>query len=308
MSSCRAGDGGTESCCTSLEVTGGSFDRTYSNDGSGPTGEGYSASVSGFRLDEYDVTVGRFRPFVDAVLPPDGGTGWRPSPGSGKHTHLNGGRGLASGPNVDAGQAYEPGWASSDDANIAPIDANLSCTSTEIGFPTWTSSPGDGENLPIDCVTWAEAYAFCIWDGGFLPSEAEWEYAAAGGSQELEYPWGATDPGTQTQYAAYDCYYDGSGEGTCTGVTNIAPVGLALQGAGLWGQLDLAGNMWQWAADAYAGYVSPCSDCAYIAAGSYRVARGGSFSNRAGYLLPPFRGYRTPDRYPFIGFRCARTP
>ena len=307
-SNCGAVDGGIDSCCTSLEVSAGSFDRTYSNDGTGPTGQADPASLSGFRLDQYDVTVGRFRPFVDAVLPTDGGTGWRPSPGSGRHTHLNGGQGLASGPNVDAGQVYEPGWVSADDANIAPTDANLGCTSTEIGFPTWTSSPGASENLPIDCVTWAEAYAFCIWDGGFLSSEAEWEYAAAGGSVELEYPWGSTDPGILSQYAVYDCLYGDPGGGTCTGVTNIAPVGLAVQGAGLWGQLDLAGNMWQWTLDSFAAYVSPCSDCAYLAAGSYRVARGGAFDNSPGYLLPPFRGYRTPGRYPFIGFRCARTP
>jgi formylglycine-generating enzyme required for sulfatase activity len=37
-----------------------------------------------------------------------------------------------------------------------------------------TSSAGSKENLPINCVNWWESYAFCIWDGGFLPSEAEW--------------------------------------------------------------------------------------------------------------------------------------
>ncbi|MGO9835775.1 MAG: SUMF1/EgtB/PvdO family nonheme iron enzyme [Polyangiaceae bacterium] len=37
----------------------------------------------------------------------------------------------------------------------------------------------------IDCVNWYESYTFCIWDGGFLPSEAEWEYAAGGGSHSL---------------------------------------------------------------------------------------------------------------------------
>jgi formylglycine-generating enzyme required for sulfatase activity len=47
-----------------------------------------------------------------------------------------------------------------------------------------------------------EAYAFCIWDGGFLPSEAEWECAAAGGPDQREYPWGSTDPGTAN---LYDC-------------------------------------------------------------------------------------------------------
>jgi sulfatase modifying factor 1 len=306
-SDCAPGTGGVESCCTSLAVTGGGFHRTYTNDGTGPTGEADPATVSSFRLDKYDVTVGRFRAFVAAVLPGNGGVGWLPSPGSGKHTHLDGGQGLAAWPDVNGAPAHELGWLSNDDGNIAPTDANLACTSTEVGYPTWTPSPGDNENLPIDCVNWAEAYAFCIWDGGFLPSEAEWEYAAAGGSQELEYPWGATDPGVQTQYAVYDCLYHGKGEGTCSGVTNIAPVGLAAQGAGSWGQLDLVGNVWQWNLDAYASYASPCTNCASLTPGD-RVARGGAFDNRTGYLLPPFRGYRAPDRYPFIGVRCARAP
>jgi formylglycine-generating enzyme required for sulfatase activity len=293
----------------SLEVTGGSFYRTYVNDGTGATGEADPATVSGFRLDEYDVTVARFRSFVAAVLLPDGGAGWRPSPGSGKHIHLNGGQGLVNGPSVDAGQTYEPGWASSDDQNIAPTDANLACTSAELGYPTWTPSPGDNENLPIDCVTWAEAYAFCIWDGGFLPSEAEWEYAAAGGNQQREYPWGSVGPGTKTMFAVYDCLYNGSGVGSCTGVANIAPVGFASLGAGPWGQLDLVGNMWQWNLDSYAdSYASPCTDCAAVTPGAARVARGGCFSNYAPYLVPPFRGYRELARYPFIGFRCARVP
>jgi sulfatase modifying factor 1 len=232
---------GTESCCTSLEVTGGTYYRTYTNSGSGPKGEADPATVSGFRLDKYLVTVGRFRQFVTAW---NNGAGYTPPAGSGKHTHLNGGRGLA---NSGTAGTYEPGWATSNNGNVAPTNANLvNCGSSSAdAYATWTSSSGSQENLPIYCVNWWEAYAFCIWDGGFLPSEAEWEYAAAGGSQQREYPWGTTAPGTANQYAIYGCYYP-SGSGRCAGVTSIAPVGTATLGAGLWGQLDLAGEMWEW--------------------------------------------------------------
>jgi formylglycine-generating enzyme len=293
----------SETCCASLEVAGGTYYRTYTNSGDGGTGEVDPASVSGFRLDKYEVTVGRFRQFVNAW---NGGAGYMPPAGSGKHTYLNGGQGLV---NVggDAGVAYEPGWVASDDSNIAPTNANLACGA---GFSTWTASAGSNENLPVDCVNWWESYAFCIWDGGFLPSEAEWEYAAAGGNQQRQYPWGTTAPGTGNQYAIYDCYYpSGTGPGTCTGVANVAPVGTATQGAGVWGQLDLAGEVFEWNLDFYAAYVDPCTDCAYLTAPSKRMGLGGGFGGTLPFLLSSTRNNFPPsDRNGGLGFRCARTP
>ncbi len=120
------------------------------------------ATVSGFRLDKYLVTVGRFRQFVNAVFPPDGGSGWSPAPGSGKHLHLNGGNGLNA-----TGGGHEPGWMTTDDVNIAPTDTNLACQAV---YATWTNMAGTKETWPVNCVNWYDAYAFCIWDGGFLPS------------------------------------------------------------------------------------------------------------------------------------------
>ena len=98
----NCGPSGTESCCTSLEVPGGAYYRTYdpvtdagaailTADG-GASGLADPTTVSGFRLDEYDVTVGRFRGFVSAWHNGDP-TGYRPPVGSGKHTHLNDGNG-----------------------------------------------------------------------------------------------------------------------------------------------------------------------------------------------------------------------
>jgi len=283
-----------ESCCASLEVAGGTFERTYTISGGAPSGAADPAGVSSFRLDKYLVTVGRFRRFVGAVA-----GGYAPAAGSGKHTHLNGGKGLGA-----AGGGYEQGWASPDDAQVAPTDLHLACHGGTDS--TWTSTPGSRETFPINCVSWYEAVAFCVWDGGFLPSESEWEYAAAGGSQEREYPWGATDPGAANEYAIYDCNYP-AGSGRCTG--GAAPVGTATLGAALWGQLDLAGNVNEWNADWFAAYVHPCVDCAYLTPATYRVLRGGYFYNDPSYLLSASRSDDLPTvRSICIGFRCARTP
>jgi len=325
LTNCGDGGSGAESCCASLEVTGGTYYRTYdapppddggafvdaadAGDGGPPAGSD-PATVSTFRLDKYDVTVGRFREFVNAWA-----AGWFPEAGSGKHTHLNGGEGLANAGD-DAGSAYEPGWVASDNNSVSPTNANLACPLNN-GVPTWTALMANNENLPINCVNWYEAYAFCIWDGGFLPSEAEWQYAAAGGSEQREYPWGSAAPGTANQYAIYDCDY-GSDGGGCPNpgvgsIANIAPVGTATLGAGLWGQMDLIGDVMVWTLDGWAPYVDPCTDCSNlgpISVSPGRVFRGAGFDYDAASLSPPedrrfedptFRGY-------YIGFRCARAP
>lgn len=215
---------------------------------------------------------------------------------------MNGGQGLA---NSGSPGTYEPGWGRSDDTSIAPTNTNLACGSP---YDTWTDSPGSQENLPINCVTWQEAYAFCIWDGGLLPSESEWEYAAYGGSQQREYPWGTADPGTDNQYAIYGEYYP-SGSGSCTDVACIAPVGTATLGAGLWGQLDMAGEVFEWNLDWYAYYVDPCTDCASLTATSSGwVIRGGVFSGSAAYFLPSRSGSAPYLRSNAFGVRCSRTP
>ncbi|MGA3122721.1 MAG: formylglycine-generating enzyme family protein [Polyangiaceae bacterium] len=292
----------SESCCTSLGVPGGTYARTYTNSGTGATGLADGATVSAFRLDKYLVTVARFRQFVTYLT---GSAGTPPANGSGIHTHLNGGSGLA---NAAATGTYETGWDAADwNADIATGPGALGTWNTNLAcgpFSTWTSTAGSQETLPISCLDWYEAYAFCIWDGGFLPSEAEWEYVAAGGSQQVEYPWGSTDPGMGTQYAIYNCNF-----GMCTNALNsIAPVGTATLGPARWGQLDMAGEMWEWNLDWDVTYVDPCTDCAYLAPASYRTIRGGDFYNSALDLPPPYRSGDPPTTRTNIGIRCARTP
>jgi len=219
-----------DSCCTSNEVPGGTYDRSY--DGFTYTDESHPATVSDFRLDSYEVTVGRFRQFVIAWTPPDGSAGWSPAQGAGKHTHLNGGRGLAS-----TGGGFEGGWDTSWNGYLATTADDWN---GKLGRGTWTATAGSNEKLPTTMVDWYEAYAFCIWDGGFLPSESEWNYAAAGGSEQRAYPWSTPYPPGSTAIACTDANYNGCPEGAPNAVGSESPAG-----DGKWGQSDLAGNVWE---------------------------------------------------------------
>jgi formylglycine-generating enzyme len=309
MSTCGAGGSGTESCATSRQVPAGTFYRDSNAVASTQTGS--QASVSALRIDKYEITVGRFRQFVAAAS-----QGWLPAAGSGKHSHLNGGRGL-----VDSGDptgaTYETGWDSSWNVNLATTaaawDANLSCNS----LATWTSSPGASENRPINCIDWYDAYAFCIWDDGFLPSDAEWNYAASGGSEQRVFPWSA--PATSQDI---DCTYANYGGGTfgggnyCTagGTDNVGSQ--SPKGDGKWGHSDLGGNVWEWVLD-YAS-TGACVDCADTTQpppfpspappGASRVNRGGGLGAGFSLEVSTLNDSPTTDRDIEQGARCARSP
>jgi formylglycine-generating enzyme len=292
MTNCGAAS--STSCCNTSEVPGGSYDRSYDGLSTGFTSASSPATVSKFRLDAYEVTVGRFRQFVTAW-----DAGYVPAAGAGKHTHLNQGQGLAS----TAG-GYEGGWSASYAAGIA---TSASAWNTNLTGGTWTATAGSSENLPIVMITWYEAYAFCIWDGGFLASEAEWNFAAAGGGDQRAYPWSAAYPPGSTAISCSDANYAGCTANTTNAVGTESPAG-----DGKWGQSDLAGNVWEWTLDAYATYAAPCADCADATVGTVQVARGGGYQANPAttqYLLVSFRGSFAPGtRYNNIGTRCARAP
>lgn len=288
------GADGTDSCCNpGLLVPGGTYFRSYDLAGDANSGtQSAPAVVNAFWLDKYEVSVGRFRAFVTA------GQGLQssgPPTGVGEHTGI-----------------YGSGWYSSWSANLSADQptrlAALKCSST---LQTWTDSPGANESRPMNCVTWYEAMAFCIWDGGYLPTEAEWNYAATGGDQQRAYPWSVPAAVIAIDGSRVS-YQDGTG---CVGdgvpacaLTDLVPVGSkGPLGEGRWGHSDLAGNVYEWTLDWNGTYPVPCDNCAQVSLGTSRVIRGGAFNNSATSVRPSLRNNMDPlARVYFAGFRCAR--
>lgn len=168
----------------------------------------------------------------------------------------------------------------------APKDVSVQCT----------YRLGDSE-LPINCVRFVDAEAYCRFVSKRLPREAEWEYAARG-THAVRYPWGTSSTSCVT---AATLRSEASGR-TCTG-DRPAKVGTHATGASPFGILDLAGNVEEWVEDFYAESLKVGAP----PSGASHVLRGGS------WLLPPSFARTTARNWgsaaeagPSVGFRCAR--
>ena len=155
-------------------------------------------------------------------------------------------------------------------------------------------------NAPMVHVNGHEADAWCRWAGRRLPTEAEWECAAAtapGLPGKRRFPWGETAPAAQANLFGVS--------GTCA---DVAAFG---EGDSGWGCRQMFGNVWEWTADAfgpYPGFVAdPYREYSEPWFGDHRVLRGGCFATRAGLLRNTWRNFYTPDRRDvFAGIRtCA---
>ena len=166
-------------------------------------------------------------------------------------------------------------------------------------FDCWAPiQPGE----PVMHVNWFEANAYCRWAGRRLPSEAEWEYAAAtdrpGAVTKRRYPWGDAPPA--------DAHANLFGvSDSCLDVTAFP------RGDSAWGCRQMIGNVWEWTADAfgpYPGFVAdPYKEYSQPWFGDHKVLRGGSFATRAALIRNTWRNFYTPDRRDvYAGFRtCA---
>jgi formylglycine-generating enzyme required for sulfatase activity len=151
-------------------------------------------------------------------------------------------------------------------------------------------------DYPVIFVSWKQAQAFCAFVGGRLPSEAEWERAAAGSEAPRTYPWGESPP---------DC--SKANFAGCVGDTDR--VGRRPAGQSPYGAFDMAGNVWEWTADWYdATYYrqSPGQDPTGPAAGTLKVMRGGCWVSGESSLRTTCRKPGLPSSWaPNVGFRCA---
>jgi iron(II)-dependent oxidoreductase len=183
----------------------------------------------------------------------------------------------------------------------------------------WRGAPGGWErrdfdrwvplepHRPVVHVNWFETEAYCRWAGRRLPTEAEWEAAAAtepaagsGFSGRLRrFPWGDDLPAprrTNMDWSAMGC----------------VDVGALPDGDSAYGCRQMLGNVWEWTSTTFGPYPGftpdPYKEYSAPWFGSRKVLRGGAWATRSRMLRNTWRNYFTPDRRDVIaGFRTCRS-
>lgn len=169
------------------------------------------------------------------------------------------------------------------------------CPRPTISSTACTYDVGDPD-LPVSCVPWTSAQAFCGAANKRLPRETEWELAARG-TLGNRYPWGNAYGGCT---AAITLVKDGS-QRSCG--KRPARVGTRPGGASPYGALDMSGNVEEWVSDWYAEAAAEMSPLA----GSSHVLRGGGWLSNPSLSRATTRNWGSVrEAGPNVGFRCAR--
>lgn len=164
--------------------------------------------------------------------------------------------------------------------------------------------PGLGSH-PVVLVRYEDAEAYCQWASDELgrrfrlPTEAEWEKAARGGSDGMRYPWGNDIDPSRCNFLA---------DATLKRQRGTRPTGTYPPNN--FGLYDVIGNVWEWVSDWYADdyySVGEMHDPRGPASGTLRIVRGGSWVNDdVSMLRCAYRHTIPADTYAYsVGFRIA---
>ncbi len=168
---------------------------------------------------------------------------------------------------------------------------------------SWQRPEGSGSHIherpdhPAVHISWFDAHAYCAWSGQRLPTEAEWECAARGGLHGKRYPWGdeLLHEGRLRCNIWQGAFPDEPAAGWVPGpmqARSFEPNG--------YGLYNMAGNVWEWCADAFTPdyhRVTGVDNPAFLKDTGRRSMRGGSFLCHASYC----------NRYR-VGARNGNTP
>lgn len=152
------------------------------------------------------------------------------------------------------------------------------------------------DNRAVTDVDWEEASAFCAWVGGRLPTESEWEFAAAGGPEKQMWA-GTSDSSEADEYVRYR---------KNSGVSDTE-VGRRLPN--IFGLYDMSGNVSEWIGDYYQFYPEDAESPSQYDLRNFeiRILRGGDFTMELDVARTYWRAGTLKDvKSNAIGFRCAR--
>jgi sulfatase modifying factor 1 len=296
---CQGGD-----CCASLLVPGGVVEV-----------DGTTQTLPSFYLDRFEVTVARFRQYMNAVG--EWTAAGNPADGAGAHPLVP-----------------ESGWRSDwlevtgdeEEEEVAHLElyelfTDLEAAPSVVPEPATYPLPG-ADHLPLNRATIHAAFAFCIWDGGRLPAAAEWLYAAHGGDAYTSLPWGESPPADVVFAdlpAAVPEPFPNPINWNYVGI----PVGALPAAAGRFGHQDLIGGLTEFVRDTGAGSLEDeelielaedeiVESIVVFSERAQRKAVGldWSYTQNPAFLVESWDWVRPANDRPSgtTGFRCARDP
>jgi formylglycine-generating enzyme required for sulfatase activity len=164
-----------------------------------------------------------------------------------------------------------------------------------------------GLNCPLENVSWNDCQTFiatlnAMGEGSYtLPTEAQWEYAARAGSNKAFANGIITNTLTADPNLNLMGWYSGN--------SNSETHGIAQKLANAWGLYDVHGNVWEWCKDWYDTYpTTSVTDPQGAVSGSYHVARGGSWYNKAQWVRLAERNTLNIGTSGSVGLRLLKLP